>query len=151
MIERRQVDFMFGLFVVFGVLALIFIALRAADISAVARAGTYDLVVTFENIGGLKPRSPVKSGGVVVGRVAAVHFNNDSFEAEVEVAMDARFSFPEDSIFSIVSSNLLGDQYITVDAGGADENLETGDVVAGNSALILEQLISKFLFDKAAE
>jgi phospholipid/cholesterol/gamma-HCH transport system substrate-binding protein len=149
--NRRQVDFMFGLFVLFGALALIFIALRAANITAVARADTYDLVITFENIGGLKTRSPVKSSGVIVGRVIAVHFNHDTFEAEVEVAMDERFHFPADSIFSIVSSNLLGDQYIAIYAGGEDENLKSGDVIVGNSALILEELIGKFLFEKAAE
>ena len=105
----------------------------------------------FENVGALAERAPVKSGGVKVGRVQNIAFNSERFIAEVEVLIFKDHYFPADSIFSIVSSNLLGGQYISIEAGGDDEALQPDAVVEGDSALVLEHLIGKLLFDKAGE
>ncbi len=149
--SRRQTDFVVGLFVLAAMAAAVFIALRAANLTEFYGENGYSVRVRFENIGSLGQRSPVKSGGVKVGQVKAISFNSEDFVAEVELWIDSPHRFPRDSIFSIVSSNLLGGQYVSIEAGGDDELLAGGEVVEGNSALVLEHLISKFLFDKAGE
>ena len=149
--ERKHLDFAVGAFVIAAFLSLTFIALKAANLAAVSGAGSYSVYVNFENIGSLKPRSPVKSAGVLVGRVRAIKLNTDAYEAEVEVSLFDEFRFPRDSIFSIVSSSLLGDHLIYINAGGDDKMLAEDAKLVGNSALILEELIGKLLFDKAAE
>lgn len=148
---RQRLDFLVGLFIAGAAVATVFIALRAANIADVSGADGYVIRAQFEQVGALPPRAPVKSSGVRVGRVKAVTFNDEEFIAEVEMVIDGQFQFPSDSIFSIESSNLLGGQYIAINPGGAEDNLQPGQVVSGNSAIILEHLISKFLFDKAGE
>ncbi len=140
---------MAGLLVIFGVGALVFVALQAANIGAIDAAKTYQIKVRFENLGGIKQRSAVRSSGILVGRVDSVLLDSDIYEAVASLSIEETYRFPADSIFSIVSTNLLGDQYVNIVAGGADEMLENGDSVLGNSALILEDLIGNFLVDTA--
>jgi phospholipid/cholesterol/gamma-HCH transport system substrate-binding protein len=113
---------------------------------------TYTLYANFDNIGGLKPRAPVKSAGVVVGRVIAIGFDNERFNARVELSLEGRFKFPKDTTASILTSGLLGEQYIGLEAGGDATNLANGETVKlTQSAVVLEKLISQFLYSKAAE
>ena len=147
---RHNIDFIVGLFVVFAAVSVVFIALRAANLTEVDTGG-YTLSVRFENVGSLTEDAPVKSGGVPVGRVGRIVFDDDDYAARVEVTIDQRYKFPKDSILAIVSSNLLGGQYVAIEAGGDEEMLEGGDEVAGESALVLEHLISQFLLNKAEE
>ena len=149
--DRDRIDFGAGIFIILATVALVFIALRAANLTNVNTSDTYTVNVSFENIGGLNVRSPVKSSGIVVGRVIDLLLDQDNFEAIAVLALYQEYNFPEDSTFSVVSTNLLGDQYVNVEAGGADDNLSDGDTTIGNSAIILEDLISKFLFNEAAE
>ena len=134
-----------------AMVAAVFIALRAANLTELSSDAGYSVRVRFENVGALAERAPVKSGGVKVGRVQNIAFNSERFIAEVEVLIFKDHYFPADSIFSIVSSNLLGGQYISIEAGGDDEALQPDAVVEGDSALVLEHLIGKLLFDKAGE
>jgi len=143
-------DFIVGLFVLLAGVGVVFIALQAANIGGVNVEG-YQITAQFDQVGGLTQRAPVRSSGVVVGRVKEIRFNNEEFVADVIMVIDGRYKFPVDSIFAIESSNLLGGQYVGIDPGGEEENLADDAVVAGNSAIVLEQLIGKFLFDKAGE
>lgn len=147
---RQNIDFIVGLFVVFAAASVVFIALRAANLTEVD-AGGYSLSVRFENVGSLTENAPVKSGGVPVGRVGAIVFDDEEYAARVEVNIDPEHQFPKDSILAIVSSNLLGGQYVAIEAGADDEMLQNGDELVGESALVLEHLISQFLLNKAEE
>jgi len=147
---RDKTDFWVGLFVLLGLAALVFLALRAGNLSAFSFAPTYQVEAHFDNLGGLKVRAPVKSSGVVVGRVADVHFDNQAFQAVVTLEMDARYTFPADSSASILTSGLLGEQYIGLTPGGEEQNLEQGGRIQyTQSAVVLEDLISKFLYSSA--
>ena len=148
---RDRADLLAGLLILAAACSMVFISLRAASLGEYDDSDTYSVKVTFTNIGQLKEQSPVKSSGIIVGRVEDLAFDSEEYEAVAYLAIYSRHRFPTDSTFSVVSTNLLGDQYINVEAGGADEFLEEGDVKIGNSAIILEELISKFLFDKASE
>ena len=149
--SRHRLDFIVGLFVTGALLCTIFLALRAAGIADITGGSGYVIRVQFEQIGALPPRAPVKSAGVRVGQVQEITFNDDEFIAEVKMVIEDEYAFPADSIFSIVSSNLLGGQYIAINPGGAEDNLKPGQIVVGNSAIVLEHLLSKFLFDNAGE
>lgn len=134
-------------------MALLFLALKSANLLTVQWTdNSYPVVAKFDNIGGLKPRAAVKSAGVVVGRVEAIVFDDKSYQASVNLAMDKRYAFPKDSSLKILTSGLLGEQYVGIEAGGDEKNLAAGDVIRQTqSALVLESLISQFLFSKAAE
>lgn len=150
--ERKTIDFWVGLFVVAGMGALLFLALRVGNLTSfVTTADTYNILVSFENIGGLKVRAPVKSAGVVVGRVADITLDTVKYEAVARLRIEKRFQFPKDTFASILTSGLLGEQYVGLAAGGDDKMLAEGDKLKGNSALILEDLIGKFLYNKAQE
>ena len=150
--SRKLIDLWVGFFVVIGFAALLFLALRVGNLSAANFAETYPLTAKFDNIGGLKVRGPVKSAGVVVGRVTAIAFDPKSYEAVVTLTIDGRYHFPKDTFASILTAGLLGEQYIGLDAGGDEKMLNTGDVVAKTqSAVVLEKLISQFMFNKASE
>jgi phospholipid/cholesterol/gamma-HCH transport system substrate-binding protein len=150
--QRKSIDVWVGLFVLLGALALFFLALKAGNLSAFSFEETYAVNARFDNIGGLKPRAPVKSAGVVVGRVADIRFDDQSFLAIVTLTLDKRYRFPKDSSAKILTSGLLGEQYIGLEAGGDPENLAAGDrITMTQSAIVLENLISQFLFSKAAE
>jgi len=151
--NRTVLDLWVGVFVVAGILALMFLALKVGNASETYNVGqTYALVANFENIGGLKRRAPVKSAGVVVGRVADIQFDNDRFTARVTMTIDQRYKFPRDTFASILTSGLLGEQYVGLKGGGDDKTLQNGESFKfTQSAVVLEELISKFLYDKAAE
>ena len=150
--ERSKNDLWVGLFVMIGLAALVFLALQAANLLSLNFQSTYRITAQFDNIGGLKPKAAVRSSGVVVGRVAGISFDDERYQARIDLDMDARFKFPKDSSLKILTSGLLGEQYIGIEAGADEANLANGDVVtATQSAVVLENLISQFLFSKAAE
>lgn len=149
--ERKTLEFMVGLFVLFGFVALLFVSMQAANLGNFSFAShTYEVSANFDNIGGLKPRAPVKSAGVVVGRVKSIGFDQDSFQAKVVMDLDDAFKFPADSSAKILTSGLLGEQYVGISAGGDDANLEAGSRISQTqSAVVLENLISQFLYQFA--
>ena len=151
--QRSRNDVWVGLFVLAGALALLFLALKSANLLTVQwQDNSYAVVAKFDNIGGLKPRAAVKSAGVVVGRVEAIVFDARSYQASVNLSMDKRYNFPKDSSLKILTSGLLGEQYVGIEAGSQDANLAAGDVIRQTqSAVVLETLISQFLFSKAAD
>jgi phospholipid/cholesterol/gamma-HCH transport system substrate-binding protein len=150
--QRSKNDLWVGLFVLAGAVAVLFLALQAANLLTFSFNQSYSVVAKFDNIGGLKPRAAVKSAGVIVGRVENITFDDKSYQASVDLAMESRYVFPKDSSLKILTSGLLGEQYIGVEAGAAEKNLAAGDVVRQTqSAVVLESLISQFLFSKAAD
>ena len=150
--NKSKNDFWVGLFVVLGSVALLFLALKAANLLQLNFENSYRVVARFDNIGGLKPRAAVKSAGVVVGRVAGITFDDKTFQANVALDLESRYAFPKDSSLKILTSGLLGEQYIGIEAGGETKNMAAGDVLTQTqSAVVLENLISQFLFSKAAE
>lgn len=150
--NRSTIDLWVGIFVAVGLGALLFLALKVGNLASFSTAETYQVHAKFSNIGGLKVRAPVKSAGVVVGRVAEIRFDNESFEAVATMTLDAGYRFPRDSSAKILTSGLLGEQYIGLEAGGNPEMLKDGDRLRlTQSAVVLENLISQFLFNKAAE
>ncbi len=152
MMTRRALDIWVGFFVALGFAALLFLALKVASSATLAAADGYEVKAKFDNIGGLKVRAPVKSAGVVVGRVAGIRFDNESFEAVVTMNLDKRYSFPKDTAAKILTSGLLGEQYVGLTAGGDPANLANGDTLKiTQSAIVLENLIGQFLYSKAAE
>ena len=150
--SRKLLDLWVGFFVAIGFAGVLFLALRVGNLSSANFAETYQLTAKFDNIGGLKVRGPVKSAGVVVGRVTDIRFDPQAYEALVTVTIDSRYQFPKDTFASILTAGLLGEQYIGLDAGGDEKMLKPGDVVAKTqSAVVLEKLISQFMFNKASE
>ena len=150
--QRSKNDLWVGLFVHLGALALVFLALKSANLLSFKFNPTYALSARFDNIGGLKVNAPVKSAGVVVGRVASIGFDQNTFQADVHLAMDKAYQFPKDSSLAILTSGLLGEQYIGITAGYEAQDLKAGDRISSTqSAVVLENLISQFLFSKAAE
>lgn len=150
--RRRTMDILVGLFVLAGIGALFFLALRAANLGSFVVHDGYELTANFDNIGGLKERAPVRSAGVVVGRVDSIDFDTRIFQADVRLSMDSRYRFPKDSSVKILTAGLLGEQYIGIEAGADEKQLGNGDRVSmTQSAVVLENLISQFLYGKAAE
>src|ERR1035437_7704529 len=150
--QRKALDVWVGLFVLLGAAALMFLALKAGNMSSLTFGQTYSVFTKFDNIGGLKPQAPVKSAGVVVGRVGEIGFDDKKFQANVTLNLESRYRFPKDSSAKILTSGLLGEQYIGLEAGGDTNNLVAGDKIKmTQSAVVLENLISQFLFSKAAE
>ena len=148
---RSKNDLWVGLFVMIGLAALVFLALQTANLLALNWQSTYRVTARFDNIGGLKPKAAVKSAGVVVGRVASIGFDDQRYQAAIALDMDTRYRFPSDSSLKILTSGLLGEQYIGVEAGADDQNLAGGDnVTQTQSAVVLENLISQFLYNSAA-
>ena len=151
--SRNTLNLWVGTFVALGMLAVLFLALRVGNLSASLSAGdTYELHAAFQNIGGLKIRGAVKSAGVVVGRVADIRLNGETYDADVTIKVDSQFKFPKDTNASVLTSGLLGEQYVGLTPGGDPVALKGGDTLKmTQSALVLEQLIGRFFFDKAAE
>ena len=150
--NRSTIDLWVGLFVVAGMAALLFLALKVGNLATFSNSQAYQVYAKFANIGGLKARAPIKSAGVVVGRVATIRFDNESYEALVEMNLDAAYQFPRDTTAKILTSGILGEQYIGLEAGGDGVMLKGGDRLRlTQSAVVLENLISQFLFNKAAE
>jgi phospholipid/cholesterol/gamma-HCH transport system substrate-binding protein len=150
--NRAAIDLWVGVFVAAGFAALLFLALKVGNLGTFTDAQTYPVQARFANIGGLKVRAPVKSAGVVVGRVADIRFDNESYEAIVSMNLGTGYQFPRDTTAKILTSGLLGEQYIGLEAGGDGVMLKSGDRLRmTQSAVVLENLISQFLFNKAAE
>ncbi len=150
--QRSGNDFWVGLFVLIGGAALLFLALKAGNLLSFNFDSTYLITAKFDNVGGIKSSAPVKSAGVVVGRVESISFDDKSYQAKVHMAMQSKYVFPKDSSMKILTSGLLGEQYIGIEAGADDKNLAQGDVVKSTqSAVVLENLISQFLYSKAAD
>jgi phospholipid/cholesterol/gamma-HCH transport system substrate-binding protein len=150
--ERTTIDLWFGAFVAAGFAALLVLALKVGNLGAERATQTYHVEVRFDNIGGLKVRGPVRSAGVLVGRVQELHFDNERYQASVTLALDKRYQFPRDTTASILTSGLLGETYIGLEAGGDSKMLAQGDrIQISQSAVVLEKLISQFLFSKAQE
>ncbi|GBU15217.1 outer membrane lipid asymmetry maintenance protein MlaD [Polaromonas sp.] len=150
--QRSKNDLWVGLFVLLGAAAVLFLALKAANLLTLNFDSAYKISARFDNIGGLKPRAAVKSAGVVVGRVQNIVFDDKYYQASVNLAMDSHYVFPKDSSLKILTSGLLGEQYIGVEPGGDEKNWAEGDIVKQTqSAVVLENLISQFLFSKAAD
>jgi phospholipid/cholesterol/gamma-HCH transport system substrate-binding protein len=150
--ERSSLDLWVGLFVCAGIAALLILALKVGNAGNTLSGPTYEVTAQFDNIGGLKPRAPVKSAGVVVGRVASISFDSERFAAKVVLRIDQDYKFPKDTTAAILTSGLLGEQYVGLDAGGDSANLANGDTLKlTQSAVVLEKLISQFLYSKAAE
>ena len=150
--ERRVVDLWVGLFVVAGIVALMMLALKVGNFGAYSPKDVYVVSAHFDNIGGLKEQAPVRSSGVVVGRVAGIRFDTKKFDAEVTITMDGKFQFPSDTTAAILTSGILGENYVGLEAGGGDDNLKQGDEIKlTQSAVVLEKIISQFLYSKAQE
>jgi phospholipid/cholesterol/gamma-HCH transport system substrate-binding protein len=151
-VQRSRNDVWVGLFVIIGLVAILFLALKAANLLNLSFQPEYRVTAKFDNVGGLKPRAAVKSAGVVVGRVESITFDDKSFQALATLSLESRYAFPKDSSVKILTSGLLGEQYIGIQAGADDKNLAPGDTIgATQSAVVLENLIGQFLFNKAAE
>lgn len=150
--QKSRHDVWVGLFVMAGAAGVLFLALKAGNLLSINFDETYPLVARFDNIGGLKPRAAVKSAGVVVGRVESITFDDKTFQASVAMQMQQKFSFPKDSSAKILTAGLLGEQYVGIEPGGNEKNLLAGDVITQTqSAVVLENLISQFLYNKASD
>ena len=150
--QRSKLDVWVGLFVLLGAAAVLFLALKAANLLTLNFQSTYNVTARFDNIGGLKRQAAVKSAGVVVGRVESVSFDDKTFQATVTLALQSSYKFPKDSSLKILTSGLLGEQYIGIEAGSEADNSAAGDrIQSTQSAVVLENLISQFLYNKAAE
>lgn len=150
--QRSKNDVWVGIFVLIGAVAILFLALQSANLLSLSFQKTYIVKAKFDNVGGVKPKAAVRSAGVVVGRVENIVFDDKSFRAVVTLALESRYVFPKDSSLKILTSGLLGEQYLGIEPGAEDKNLVAGDTISSTqSAVVLENLISQFLFSKAAE
>ncbi len=149
---KKSIETLVGGFVLLGMLGLVFLALKAANLGGVGGSDTYSVQARFDNIGGLKVRAPVRSAGVTVGRVVAISLDPKTFQGVVKMDIERAFQFPKDSAAKILTAGLLGDQYVGMEPGGDDKNLAAGDTVAQTqSAVVLENLIGQFMTGKAGE
>lgn len=150
--QRSKNDLWVGLFVMLGAAALVFLALQSANLLSLNFKSGYSITARFDNIGGLKPQAAVRSSGVLVGRVESITFDDKVYQARVTLSMDERYVFPKDSSLKILTSGLLGEQYIGIEAGADEKNLVAGDTVtATQSAVVLENLIGQFLYKQAED
>jgi phospholipid/cholesterol/gamma-HCH transport system substrate-binding protein len=150
--QRSKIDVWVGLFVLVGAAAIVFLALQAANLLQLSFEPTYRVTAMFDNIGSLKPKAAVRSSGVVVGRVESISFDDKAYQARVVLALESRYAFPKDSSFKIMTSGLLGEQYVGIEPGPSEVNLAAGDVVTNTqSAVVLENLIGQFLYGQAAK
>lgn len=150
--QSIKYEFWVGLFVLFGLIASVFLGLRVANIQGFSNQKTYPIYATFDNVGGLKPRAPIKVGGVVVGRVEHITLDESTYTPKVELAINETFNrIPDNSSLSIKTAGLLGEQYVALNIGfvleGETAMLKAGDtIIDTNSALVLEDLIGQFLY-----
>jgi phospholipid/cholesterol/gamma-HCH transport system substrate-binding protein len=150
--ERTTLDLWVGIFVVGGIAALVMLAMKVGNLGTYNMSETYQVNAYFTNIGGLKPKASIKSAGVLVGRVTGITLDTERYEAKVEMSLDRRYVFPRDTFANILTSGLLGEQYIGLMPGGDSEMLKDGEVIKKTqSAAVLEELIGKFIYNKAAE
>lgn len=150
--ERTTIDLWVGTFVLMGLAALLGLAMKVGNLTTSNIGQTYEVTANFENIGGLKARAPIKSAGVVVGRVGDIVFDPKTYEAVVHLNIDQRYPFPKDTFANIYTAGLLGEQYVGLEAGGDEAQLKNGDkITQTQDAVVLEKLISQFLYNKATE
>jgi phospholipid/cholesterol/gamma-HCH transport system substrate-binding protein len=150
--SKRGTETLVGLFVLLGIVGLVFLALKAANLASFGNGDSYTLMARFDNIGGLKARAPVRSAGVTVGRVASITLDTQTYQGLVRLEIDKSVQFPKDSSARILTAGLLGDQYIGLEPGAEEKTLVAGDVITQTqSAVVLESLISQFLFNSAAD
>ncbi len=150
--DRTTIDLWVGIFVALGLAALLGLAMKVGNLTTGKIGTTYTVSAAFENIGSLKPRAPVKSAGVVVGRVNNIVFDSKTYEAIVTIDIDERYAFPTDTFANIYTAGLLGEQYVGLEAGGEEVSLKNGDRIAQTQdAVVLEKMISQFLYSKASE
>ncbi|HED19828.1 MAG TPA: outer membrane lipid asymmetry maintenance protein MlaD [Gammaproteobacteria bacterium] len=149
--QTKTMELMVGMLIAAGIAALFVLAMKVSNLGTFSAANSYTLTARFENIGGLKVRSPVTAGGVLVGRVSSIDYDNKRYEAVVAIGMDKAYDrFPDDTVASIYTAGLLGEQYIALDPGGSEEFLTDGSVIEFTApALVLEKLIGKFLLNSA--
>lgn len=150
--QRSKNDVWVGLFVLIGAVAILFLALQSANLLSLSFQKNYSVSAKFDNVGGLKPKAAVRSAGVVVGRVENIVFDDKTFQARVTMSIESRYAFPKDSSLKILTSGLLGEQYLGIEAGADEKILAAGDTISSTqSAVVLESLISQFLYSKAAD
>ena len=148
----RTIEILVGLFVAGAMAALFMLSMQVSNLTSYGNDEGYQLLAKFDNVGGLKLRSPVNAGGVRVGKVADIRYDSQRYEAVVTMQIEDRYQFPTDTAASVLTAGLLGDQYIGLDPGGEEEYLQAGDVIElTQPALVLEQVIGQFLFSKAQE
>ncbi len=149
----KAIEIGVGLFVMAGLAALFMLAMQVSNLSSMSNDEGYEIIARFENVGGLKVRSPVSVGGVRVGRVSSIEFDMETFEAIARLQLSQQYDkFPKDTSARIFTAGLLGEQYVALEPGGAEETLVAGDEIRlTQSALVLEQIIGQFLFSKAAD
>lgn len=146
---KRTIETLVGFFVLLGMIGLVFLALKAANLGSVGGGDTYTLKASFDNIGGLKVRAPVRAAGVTVGRVTGIKLDGKTYRGLVAMEIERDYQFPKDTAAKILTAGLLGDQYIGLDPGGDDQNLAAGDLVPQTqSAVVLENLIGQFISSK---
>ncbi|MEQ6292407.1 outer membrane lipid asymmetry maintenance protein MlaD [Vogesella sp. GCM10023246] len=144
--KRSTIDLWVGLFVAIGIAAITFLSLKVANLTPQSDSNTYTLTAEFDNIGGLKVKAPVKSSGVLVGRVSNIALDTKRYVANVTLTLDGKYQFSRDTSAEILTAGLLGEQYIGLTQGGDPDNLKTGDHISiTSSAMVLEQLIGKFM------
>lgn len=149
---RKGIETLVGLFVLLGLLGLVFLAVQAANLASFGNGKGYVVQARFDNIGGLKPRAPVRSAGVTVGRVTSITLDGRTYQGVVTMEIEPDYRFPRDTSAKILTAGLLGDQYIGLEPGGDEKNLAAGDTITQTqSAVVLENLIGQFLFNKAAD
>ncbi len=150
--NRATIDIWVGIFVTIGLGAIVFLALKVGNLTTLDAGPSYRLTASFANIGGLKLRAPVKAAGVTVGRVESIRLDPTTYEAVATLKIENGYEFSRDTIASILTSGLLGEVYIGLDSGGDTQLLaEGGRIVKTQSAIVIEKLISQFLFDKASD
>lgn len=150
--ERTTLDLWVGMFVVAGIAALVMLAMKVGNLSTYNVSETYQVHAYFDNIGGLKPKASIKSAGVLVGRVTEITLDTSTYKAKVTMSLDKRYAFPKDTFANINTAGLLGEQYIGLNPGGDTENLAAGGIIKKTqSAMVLEDLIGKFIYSKAEE
>jgi phospholipid/cholesterol/gamma-HCH transport system substrate-binding protein len=149
---KKSIETLVGLFVLLGIAALLFVALKAANLASFTNGETYGLQARFDNIGGLKVRAPVRSAGVVVGRVTSIKLDPKTYQGVVSLQISSGVEFPKDSSAKILTAGLLGDQYIGIDPGADEKNFGAGDMIKQTqSAIVLENLIGQMLLSKAGD
>ena len=147
---KKTIETLVGFFVLLGMLGLVFLAMKAANLGSVGGGDTYTLTAAFDNIGGLKVRAPVRTAGVTVGRVTHITLDSKTFKGVVTMEIARGYQFPKDTAAKILTAGLLGDQYVGFEPGGDDKDLAAGENVAQTqSAVVLENLIGQFLSGKA--
>jgi phospholipid/cholesterol/gamma-HCH transport system substrate-binding protein len=150
--NKHAIETMVGGFVLLGLGAIVFLALKAANLGSFSGAKGYELTANFDNIGGLKPRAPVRSAGVNVGRIVSIHLDTKTYQGVVKLQVNEGVTFPKDSTAKILTAGLLGDQYVGIEPGADDKTYAPGETIKQTqSAVVLENLIGQFLFNKAAD